>query len=476
MGFLEGFNFKIFRLRDAKEMNEFVLHDIKNNKYNTYSQRRILSVLKNEIYSKGYDIDEVLRKINGIDKAAKIKVDLILNRYIDEELVLLDNIGFKPIKDKVFEEDGISYFNTFCQPPTLDKFNYEIKKQIKFKDFKKNCKAIYKLLFNLHGKDDAAIEDSIYKLADKIQNPHMKGGDCGVYYPAEGAGKGVYYKHIICPIFGKYAKKVLMQKLDNDFNGYLKECLYLVLEEGKRNKNLLETLKELITESELLVNEKGKPQNMARIYFKIDLFSNEMNPADLGKRRGSYFQCHSLGKTKEETQKIGSNLCLEIPKELNYFLKYLHNLNIDHQKALIPFNTLAKTQVNDLNKNAMELFFDHIIQFPNIQNAFADLYKRQNFHGNFDYGINEIKEIMYISKDSFKEAYNIFCQTEGLRNNIIRHNKDIVQLWALLKVPVNAHRRITIKDGSNAGRKLDHVELDIINQTIKELYLENESN
>jgi len=78
---------------------------------------------------------------------------------------------------------------------------------------------------------------------------------------------------------------------------------------------------------------------------------------------------------------------------------------------------------------------------------------------------------LYISKDIIKDAYNNFCFIEGFKTNLIRHNKDIVQLWALFKLPEDAHTRIIVKnEGINKSRKLDHVRLMDIVEHLKDNY------
>jgi hypothetical protein len=484
MAYLNGFGFEIYRLREAKVENEFLLYNIKTNAYNNYSGKRILEIIECELTLKKIDyqkfiIEELwnLQKEQTPDKKTltinRKKRTEILQSWIEAESILIDNIGFRPIKDKVYIHNDKTYFNTYCMPDTLDKDNYKLPKPIKFSTLKTKCSNIYKLLSNLHGGCDIALQDTLYKIADKIQNPHEKAQDCIIFYPAEAAGKGIFYKHIIQPIFKDFSSKILMKKLDNDFNLYLRNDLILILEEGKRDLELIETLKEIVTESSMLINGKGTNQQEEEVYFLTFVFSNNMNPIDLGKRRGSYHICKSLGKSLEQSQKVGSELCKSIPNEIEDLLYYLHNLEVEHQKALAPFNTLAKTQVTDLNKTSVELFHDYIITFQNFEAAVFDSH-RKRFGGNniIDLQIIERNDLIYISKNTIKDCYNNFCLVEGFRSNLIKHNKDIVQLWDLMNIPTASHKRILLLDGNNKGRKLDHLELIDLNRHIKEKFEE----
>lgn len=473
MGYIQGFGFEIYRLREAKTDNEFLLYDINKKQFNTYNQKRVKEILLKELQSKNIDLVDFIK--NKLKIEGEIKPIKTLNIWLDQETILINDIIFYPINERIIEKEGKFYFNRFEVFDTFNKENYKLDKEMSFEEFKIKAPYHYKLFSNLHNFDDEAIQDTLLKIADKVQYPHEKAQDCLIFYPGEGAGKGILYKYVLHPIFNKYTSKILMKKLNNDFNAFLKESLILVLEEGKRDLELIETLKEMVTEGRLLINKKGTDQKEEDIYFLTIVFSNNMNPIDLGKRRGSYHLCKPLGKTIEKSQKIGKELCENLPNETEYLLQYLHNLEFKHQDALMPFNTIAKSQVTDLNKSPLELFYDLVCTFPNIQNVLINL-KRRRFmsQDDFDLQIIEKKEenniIKYISKDMIKEAYNNFCHIEGFKSNLIRHNKDIVQLWALMEIPVESHRRLVIRDGVNAGRRLDHLRLKDINDNIIEKY------
>lgn len=483
MGYLEEFGFKVFKMRNAKSENEFLIYDIVKNSYNTYNEKRAIKFLFLEFKEKEIDIIDFASKTLDMD-IREIKPLKLLIYWIDEELKLIDDIGYKPIDQVLFERDNKIYFNTFKTPKNMIKDNFILSKPMSYEELKTKAPYHHQLFYNLHNKDEDAIKNTLLKLADKIKYPDVKAQDCIIFYPGEGSGKGIFYKYIISPIFENYAKKVLMNKLSNDFNGFIKEPLVLVLEEGKRDLELVEILKEITTEGSVLINEKGKPQTQEEIYFLTFVFSNHMNPIDLGKRRGSYHLTHSLGKDVDKSQSIGVKLCENLPKETIYLLQYLHNLEFTHQEALRPFNTKAKEQVNDLNKNVVELFYDFIISYKTLEESLTFLQEKRHGDGTFkliieDYKNKDTETIeKYISKDIFKEAYNNFCNLEGFRSNLIRHNKDIVQLWALFKLPEDAHRRLVVKRGKNRDRRIDHIRAKDIGDHIanynKEVLNENE--
>jgi len=464
---LKGFGLEIYRAKEEKAENEFILYNSTEKTFTQLNNTRLKQIIVIELRDMGIDIYEYVYSELKFDRNTKFND--ILGGIIIQEVILINKIGFKPIKEIIFIKEDKKYFNTYKLIETLNNENYNLEKSFSFQEFKIKANNIYKLLYNLHNKDDNAIKDTLMKIADKLKYPAEKSQDCIIFYPGEAAGKGIFYKHIIKPIFQQYTKKILMKKLNNDFNAFLPELLVLVLEEGKRDLELVETLKETITEGSTLINEKGKNQYESDVYFLNFVFSNQMNPIDLGKRRGSYHLTHSLGKNLDESQKIGCKLCEKIPKELPILLQYLHNLDFNHQQALKPYHTKAKMDVNELNKTPVELFYDYICSFESLEYAFKNLNTR-NYNNSNNYNIQNHLGIVYIAKDDFKNAYNNFCQIEGLKNNIIRHNKDIVQLWDLFKLNDEDIIRLIIKDINNKSRRIDHVSLTKIEKHIKEVY------
>jgi len=478
MGVLETLGFMIFKNRESSAENEYILYDKKRNSYNQYSEKRIKGFLVKELENVNvslYDLFKIVYgedivKLDTEDKQLLINPNKKLAELINKECILIDGIKFKPIDDILFIDniDKKTYFNTFKAPNSFKLINSKIDNTFdnKFDWFKNNCSYHYKLLMNLHSNNELAVADTLMKISDKLKYPDKKAQDIIIFYPGERAGKGIFFKYVLQPIFEKYAKKTLMSKLNSDFNAFLTETLILVLEEGKRDADLIETLKEATTESTILINEKGKNQRQEQIYFLSFVFSNNMNPIDLGKSRGSYHICKPLGNNWDKCQEKGKELVNNLPNETQDFIKYLYSLDFEHQDALLPFQTEAKDNVNDLNKSPLELFYDRLLSFPTLENSLTDLYYERFGVSDLNLNLKTIKNNIYISKDIIRESYNNFCKSSGFKSNLITHNKDLVQLWSLFNMADETPKRITL----NSGRKIDHINLLKINAHIKEQY------
>lgn len=468
MVFIEESDLKIFKVREAKEQEEYILYNMSTHNYNFYSYKRLLDWVEIEVSR----VVDLVQFYENELKPQRMTVRSFLKNQIKEEMQIVDTIRYAPGEKRVFSIDDKTYFNSFIEPLTFDRKSFALDKSMSYDEFKEKAPYHHKLFMNLHNHDVEAIKDTLLKIADKIRYPGKKAQDCIVFFPGEAAGKGIFYRYVLQPIFGKYAKKTLMKHLKTDFNGFLEEPLVLALEEGKRDIDLVETLKEAITEGTMLINKKGKNQEERDVYFLTFVFSNHMNPIDLGKRRGSYHLTHSLGKSIEQSQNMGAEICENILSESQYLLNYLHSLDFNHQEALMPFRTKAKDQVNDLNKSPIETFYDYLMSYDTWDQAIGsltDLNELNNYLIDFTPREKDAVQEKYVAKELYKDAYNQWCIRENLKNNIIRHNKDIVQLWALMTIPEDSHKRINVNYGKFANRKIDFIRVSDIKKHYDEV-------
>ena len=75
MGYIKGFGFEIYRLREAKADSEFLLYNIKNNSYNVYSQTRALQILKQEFKQNNILFEKFI-----IDEVWKLEIQIVIRQ------------------------------------------------------------------------------------------------------------------------------------------------------------------------------------------------------------------------------------------------------------------------------------------------------------------------------------------------------------------------------------------------------------
>lgn len=126
-------------------------------------------------------------------------------------------------------------------------------------------------------------------LADCIQNPLDRKGIAIVLRGGQGTGKGKL-ANTFGKIFGRHFKQISNQKhLIGNFNAHLKDALFLFVDEGfwAGDKQGQGVLKSLITEENLMIEQKGKDAYMMKNYTRIMMASNEdwVAPVELDDRR-----------------------------------------------------------------------------------------------------------------------------------------------------------------------------------------------
>jgi hypothetical protein len=113
------------------------------------------------------------------------------------------------------------------------------------------CPYIYKVLFHICGNGVTEFEWFLNWLAYTIQTRN-KAQTAWIFSGCPGTGKGIFFERILRPIIGeKYATKKRLDHLEEQFNAYLEETLFLIYEEfrlsdSKQDGKLLNKLKDEI--------------------------------------------------------------------------------------------------------------------------------------------------------------------------------------------------------------------------------------
>lgn len=113
------------------------------------------------------------------------------------------------------------------------------------------CPYIYRVLHHICGNGDQEFEWFVNWLAYTVQT-RQKAQTAWVFSGVPGTGKGIFFERILRPIIGeKYATKKRLDHLEEQFNAYLQQTLFLVYEEfrlsdSKQDGKLLNKLKDEI--------------------------------------------------------------------------------------------------------------------------------------------------------------------------------------------------------------------------------------
>lgn len=144
------------------------------------------------------------------------------------------------------------------------------------------CPFIYRVLFHICGNGSAEFEWFINWLAYTIQTRN-KAQTAWIFSGCPGTGKGIFFERILRPIIGeKYATKKRLDHLEEQFNAYLQETLFLVYEEfrlndSKQDGKLLNKLKDEIASSITNIRAMRTDVVEAANYTNYIFFSNHLD-------------------------------------------------------------------------------------------------------------------------------------------------------------------------------------------------------
>lgn len=166
------------------------------------------------------------------------------------------DLGFNPQSTTVIDWDN-HRLNTFQPTPLLRNPPAIMPGYAKCKighaqdKLSQLCPHIYRVLFHICGNGVAEFEWFVNWLAYTIQT-RQKAQTAWIFSGCPGTGKGIFFERILRPIIGeKYATKKRLDHLEEQFNAYLEETLFLVYEEfrlsdSKQDGKLLNKLKDEI--------------------------------------------------------------------------------------------------------------------------------------------------------------------------------------------------------------------------------------
>jgi len=252
-----------------------------------------------------------------------------------------------------------------------EKFNFFIPTEYmllekKEKEIKptKQFPSIEKLLVNLLPNTEERLR-YINWLAGILQT-RQKQQTAWVFKGKPGAGKGIMLDHILKPLFGsKQAIKVEDQQLKADFNPWLQNALLIAFNEVAHDNNSRNTIKSkikaIITDSEVIINEKNIRNYTITNYVNCLFFSNEEVPVfiEQGDRR---FNVVVTGGNLREKEWFNDpdEFIKGFGKEVPAFAQFLMNWSYDKQLAMTCIDNEEKEMMVGAAMNKFEEFATYL--------------------------------------------------------------------------------------------------------------------
>ena len=209
------------------------------------------------------------------------------------------------------------------------------------------------------GQDQAPLTEWVLKwIALPLQRPGAKMRTAVVMHGAdEGTGKNMFWG-VVRDIYGTYAGIVTQSELESQFNGWASQKLFLVANEVVSRLELRHQtgrLKNLITEPEILINEKMLPLRQEANHINFVFLSNETQPMILGHKDRRYCVIRTPAQRPEAFYRA-------VAAELKAggmagFYAYLMSVDLtDFDEFTTPPMTDAKEKLIELGMNSAQLF------------------------------------------------------------------------------------------------------------------------
>ena len=356
MGYLNKFGFKIYRLKELKEADEFLIYNINTCSYNQYGYKRLLSILQKTLLGMEINFKDFVKQIMG-DGYKKINLNQFLDGVVNEEYELIDNISYKPEDTLLFIENDKTYFNIYKKSKLLleDVSQYD------------NFDNINSLILNLVGDEE---EEYLYFckwLAWKIQNPLKRLPTAIIFQGEQGTGKTKFCELVLKPIFENSFCEIGQANINQEYNDYMVGKEIIVANEVIHNDNkylVPDKLKNYVTDEYISINRKFKDTTYQKNYSQWIFVTNNKVPIkiDKGDRRYTVFKSKKLINGK----KLITDLINNHDNEIRGFLNYLLNLDVILEEVLEPLHNAAKDDIIKYSNSSIDDFLDELKEFDEL--------------------------------------------------------------------------------------------------------------
>lgn len=185
-----------------------------------------------------------------------------------------------------------------------------------------------------------------------------------VFRGDQGSGKNLFFKSIIKPLFGKNQTSVVDDdRLQSDFNSYIKNKLFIVFnevanDETKTRRSVKSKIKAIVSDTEIQLHQKFLDAYEMENYANLLFFSNEVLPLLVEQRDRRFNIIETGGQLKQlpSFKRNPKEFIGEIGKELKQFAQYLHNYKYDELTVNEVIENDAKARIKELSMNKYELF------------------------------------------------------------------------------------------------------------------------
>ncbi len=251
-----------------------------------------------------------------------------------------NNVAYEPGSPAITQQDEINLWQGWgCEPAVGD------------------MKPFFDLLNHLTNGDQDIIAYLIMWIAYPVQNPGCKLMVVVVIWSRlQGVGKSLLAE-IIAGIYGDNSTTITTEELEDKFNGWLRGKQFIVGEEiaGADKRKFADMLKQLITGSKILINEKFQPRIELKNTVNFLFLSNLAAPVYVEEADRRYYVIHACEErqTEEFYKDVWSWYENGGKAALLYHLKHKVDLASFNPHAPAP-RTSDKDHVIELGRSSVE--------------------------------------------------------------------------------------------------------------------------
>lgn len=154
------------------------------------------------------------------------------------------------------------------------------------------------------------------------------------------------------------------EQLKSSFNGWMKNAMMLAFNEvahDNHTRNSIKSkIKAIITDSEVMINEKNVKTYTVENHVNCLFFSNEGIPVLIESNDRRFNVVETGGNLQTQSWFNAEIVFQEIARELPRFAQYLMNFEYDAQKAKSVIGNVAKELMVNAGMNRFEEFASHL--------------------------------------------------------------------------------------------------------------------
>lgn len=227
---------------------------------------------------------------------------------------------------------------------------------------KSHCPRIYTLIHHVLGNGDEEFERFINWLAFIFQT-RKKAKTAWVFGGVPGTGKGLFYSKVLRPLFGpEHVPMRALQSIEEHFNLYMRNALFLVVDEFHMASSSLGTmkiadkLKNQITEDTVTIRAMRTNQVEMPNYTNFIFLTNRNDAIKIenGDRRYNI-----PPRQEQKLEHVHPMILSELDKledELADFGGFLYTFQVDERMVHTCIDNTAKTQMRQVSMTIMEEF------------------------------------------------------------------------------------------------------------------------